>query len=203
MLKRQYVFPLAVGLMLVFWTGLIFATTECKECEEVAKGKIPVQFLDPSLKMLPPGIAVWDVEEAIPALKDKQAKYLWVDTRPGSFIEIGTTKNAVNLVCDLLGIAIPEADAPNAITKEKLFAAMKTIDPDINSVTVIFFCQGPRCHRSYNAALRCIKNYGLSVDQVVWFRGGYPNLEKHILSDPKLKRRMTKYLRGKVTSNRK
>ena len=199
MLKRQYVFPLAVGLMLVFWTGLIFATTECKECEEVAKGKIPVQFLDPSLKMLPPGIAVWDVEEAIPALKDKHAKYLWVDTRPGSFIEIGTTKNAVNLVCDLLGIAIPEADAPNAITKEKLFAAMKTIDPDINSVTVIFFCQGPRCHRSYNAALRCIKNYGLSVDQVVWFRGGYPNLEKHILSDPKLKRRMTKYLRGKVT----
>lgn len=199
MLKRQYVFSLAVGLMLLCCTGLIFAATECKECAEVAKGNIPAPFLDPCLKMLPSGIAIWDIEEAIPALKAKQAKYLWVDTRPGSFLEIGTTKNAVNLVCDLQGIAIPEADAPNAITKDTLFAAMKTIDPDINLVTVVFFCQGPKCHRSYNAALRCVKDYGLGVDQVVWFRGGYPNLEKHILANPKLKRRITKYLRGKVT----
>nr|WP_321395725.1 hypothetical protein [uncultured Desulfobacter sp.] len=199
MLKRQIVFFLAAGLMLLSCTGLIFAATECKECEEVAKGKIPAQFLDPSLKMLPSGIAIWDVEEAIPALKDKNAKYLWVDTRPGSFLDIGTTKDAVNLVCDLQGEPIPEADAPNAITKDKLIAAMQKIDPDINSVTAVFFCQGPKCHRSYNAALRCVKDYGLAVDQVVWFRGGYPDLEKQILSDPKLKRRITKYLRGKVT----
>nr|WP_320192269.1 rhodanese-like domain-containing protein [uncultured Desulfobacter sp.] len=199
MLKKQYAFFLVVCAMLLCWTGLIFAATECKECEEVAKGKIPAQFLESSLKMLPSGIAVWDVEEAIVALKDKKTKYLWVDTRPGSFLDIGTTKSAVNLVCDLQGEAIPEADAPNAITKDKLLAAMGTIDPDINSVTVIFFCQGPKCHRSYNAALRSVKDYGLGVDQVVWFRGGYPNLEKHILANPKLKRRITKYLRGKVT----
>lgn len=199
MSKKQYALSLVVGFILLCWTGLIFAATECKECEEVAKGNIPEQFLDPGLKMLPSGIAVWDVEEAIAALKDQDGKYLWVDTRPGSFLEIGTTKDAVNLVCELQGLPIPDADAPNAISKEKLFAAMKTIDPDINSVTVIFFCQGPECHRSYNAALRCVKDYGLGVDQVVWFRGGYPNLEKHILSDPKLKRRITKYLRGKVT----
>lgn len=199
MLKRKLVFFSGVALMLLFWTGLIFASPECKECQEVAKGKIPEKFLDPGLKMLPSGIAVWDVDEAIAALKDKKAKYLWVDTRPGSFLDIGTTKNAVNLVCDLQGVPIPQADAPNAITKDKLFAAMKKIDPDMDLVTVIFFCQGPKCHRSYNAALRCVKDYGLGVDQVVWFRGGYPNLEKHILSDPKLKRRITKYLRGKVT----
>lgn len=199
MLKRQCAFLGVIGFTLLCWAGLVFAATECKECEEVAKGKIPAQFLDPSLKMLPSGIAVWDVEEAIVALKDKKEKYLWVDTRPGSFLDIGTTRNAVNLVCDLQGVPIPEADAPNAITKDKLLAAMKTINPDINSVTVIFFCQGPKCHRSYNAALRCVKDYGLGVDQAVWFRGGYPNLEKHILSDPKLKRRIAKYLRGKVT----
>ena len=185
--------------MVLSCAGLIFAATECKECEEVAKDKIPTQFLDPSLKMLPSGITIWDVEEAIPALKDKKAKYLWVDTRPGSFLDIGTTKNAVNLVCDLQGVPIPEADAPNAITKDKLLEAMQKIDPDVNSVTVIFFCQGPKCHRSYNAALRSLKDYGLGVDQVVWFRDGYPNLEKRILSDSKLKRRITKYLRGKVT----
>ncbi len=198
MLKKHYVsFPVA-GLMLLLWAGLIFAAPECKECEEVAKGKIPVKFLDAGLKTLPSGIAIWDIEEAIPALKDKKAKYLWVDTRPGSFLEIGTTKNAVNLVCDLEGVPIPKADTPNAISKEKLIAAMKTVDPDMNAVTAIFFCQGPKCHRSYNAALRSVKEYGLAVDQVVWFRGGYPNLEKRILSDPKLKRRITKYLRGKV-----
>ncbi|WP_320045368.1 rhodanese-like domain-containing protein [uncultured Desulfobacter sp.] len=199
MLKKQYAFFLVVCVMLLCWTGLVSAATECKECEEVAKGKIPAHFLEPNLKMLPSGIAIWDVEEAIVALKEKKAKYLWVDTRPGSFLDIGTTRSAVNLVCDLQGEAIPEADAPNAITKDKLLAAMKTIDPDINSVTVIFFCQGPKCHRSYNAALRSVKDYGLGVDQVVWFRGGYPNLEKHILANPKLKRRITKYLRGKVT----
>jgi hypothetical protein len=199
MLKRQYIFPLLVGFMILCLPCLIFAATECKECEEVAKGKIPAQFLDPGLKVLPSGIAIWDVDEAIAALKDKKMKYLWVDTRPGSFLKIGTTKNAVNLVCDLQGVPIPEADAPNAISKDKLSAAMEKIDPDINSVTVVFFCQGPKCHRSYNAALRSVKEYGLGVDQVVWFRGGYPNLEKHILSNAKLKRRITKYLRGKVT----
>lgn len=199
MLKRQSVFSLVVGLILLLLTGSVFAATECKECEEVDKGRIPEQFLDPTLKVLPSGIAIWDLEEAVPALKEKEAKYLWVDTRPGSFLEIGTIKNAVNLVCDLQGVAIPDADAPNAITKEKLVAAMKAIDPDINAVTVIFFCQGPKCHRSYNAALRSVKEYGLSIDKVVWFREGYPNLEKQILSDPKLKRRITNFLRGKVT----
>ncbi|WP_321492332.1 rhodanese-like domain-containing protein [uncultured Desulfobacter sp.] len=199
MLKRLSVFSLTISLMLLLLIGSVFAATDCKECEEVDKGRIPEQFLDHSLKMLPSGIVIWDLEEAIPALKDKDAKYLWVDTRPGSFLEIGTIKNAVNLVCDLQGVAIPDADAPNAITKEKLVTAMETIDPNVNAVTVIFFCQGPKCHRSYNAALRSIKEYGLSIDKVVWFREGYPNLEKHILSDPKLKRRITKYLRGKVT----
>ena len=157
MLKRQYIYLLTSGLMLLLFPGLIFAAVECEECEEVAKGKIPAQFLDHGLKMLPSGIAVWDVEEAMPALKDKESKYLWVDTRPGSFLEIGTTKNAVNLVCDLQGVPIPEADAPNAITKEKLFEAMKTIDPDINAVTVVFFLPGAKMSQKLQRSIKMCK----------------------------------------------
>lgn len=196
MRRKTVTILLAMGIVLL--SGTAFAAPECRECEEVAKEKIPEKYLDEGLKLLPSGIAVWDLEEALSAFGHKDAKYLWVDTRPGSFLKLGTIKGAVNLVCDLQGIPIPEADAGNAISQEGLLAEMKKIAPDIHDVTVVFFCQGPKCHRSYNAALRSVREYGLGVDKVVWFRGGYPNLEKHILQDPKLKRRIKKYLQGKV-----
>ena len=172
----------------------------CSECEEVAKGKIPAQFLDKSIKTLPSGIQIWDNEEALPALKDKKGKYLWVDTRPGSFLKIGTIKNAVNLVCDLKGVPIAPADKANAFSREKLEAEMKKISPDITQVTVIFFCQGPKCHRSYDAALRSVSEYGMAPSKIVWYRDGYPNLEKYILATPKLKKRISKYLMGSIVN---
>ncbi len=174
---------------------------ECKECVEVAKGKIPANHLDESLKELPSGIPIWDLEEVMPALKNAEAKILWVDTRPNSFFKQGTIKKAVLLVCDLMGVPIPDADKGNAISKEKLTAEMKKIDADINKVTVVFFCQGPKCHRSYNAAIRSVKEYGLNESKVVWFRAGYPNLEKHIKEDPKLNKRITKYLKGSTVTD--
>ena len=186
-------------LVLVGLTG--YAVAGCPECEEVAKGKIPAKFVDKSVKQLPSGIAVWDVEEVMPALKDKKAKLLWVDTRPGSFIKIGTVKSAINMVCDKKGAPIPDADKDKAISEEKLKAEMKKIDPNIEKVKVVFFCQGPKCHRSYNAAVRSVREYGLDADQVIWFRDGYPNLEKHITSKPKLKKRITRYLEGDVTNS--
>ncbi|MCK5097385.1 MAG: hypothetical protein KAR45_04740, partial [Desulfobacteraceae bacterium] len=111
---------------------------------------------------------------------------------------IGTIKNAVHIVCDLKGTAIPASDKANALSKDRLEAEIKKIDPDINSVTVIFFCQGPKCHRSYNAALRSVSEYGMDFTKIVWYRDGYPNLEKYILENPKLKRKISKYLRGDV-----
>lgn len=192
------VFAAAVLLLI----GLtVPAVAGCPECEEVGKGKIPVKFLDKSVKELPSGIAVWDVDEAMPALKDKKAKLLWVDTRPGSFLKIGTIKNAVHMVCDLKGKPIPDADKDKAISEEMLKAEMKKVDPDTKNVKVIFFCQGPKCHRSYNAAIRAVKEYGLEASQVIWFRDGYPNLEKYISSKPKLKKRISRYLRGDVVKS--
>ena len=185
--------------ILIFFAQSSFA--KCLECEEVAKGKIPAKFLVKSVKTLPSGIAIWDNEEAMPALKDKTGKYLWVDTRPGSFLKIGTIKNAVHIVCDLKGKAIPDSDKANALSKERLIAEIKKIDADINNVIVIFFCQGPKCHRSYNAALRSVSEYGMDSNKIVWYRDGYPNLEKYILSNPKLKRKISKYLRGDVINH--
>jgi hypothetical protein len=77
---------------------------------------------------------------------------------------------------------------------------MKKISPDITEVTVIFFCQGPKCHRSYDAALRSVAEYGMAPSKVVWYRDGYPNLEKHILATPKLKKRISKYLMGDIVN---
>ncbi|MCK5311768.1 MAG: hypothetical protein KAJ62_06645 [Desulfobacteraceae bacterium] len=192
----KFVTALIFVFVLFFFAQSSFAA--CLECEEVAKGKIPAKFLAKSVKELPSGIAIWDNEEAMPALKDKNGKYLWVDTRPGSFLKIGTIKSAVHIVCDLKGKAIPDSDKANALSKERLIAEIKKIDANINSVTIIFFCQGPKCHRSYNAALRSVSEYGMDFTKIVWYRDGYPNLEKYILNTPKLKRKISKYLRGDV-----
>ena len=192
-------FRIAAIFFAVWMSGQV-AFANCPECEEVAKGKIPSKFLDMSVKALPSGIAVWDNPEAIAALKDKERKTLWVDTRPSSFLKIGTIKNAVNLVCDLKGVPIPEADKAKEFTKEKLFSEIGKMDPDPGAVTVVFFCQGPKCHRSYNAALRSVSEFNLAPENIVWYRAGYPNLEKEVLATPKLKRRISKYLQGDVVN---
>ena len=198
-MKKAHTRLLLIALLLfaVLYAPVI-GFAQCLECSEVAKGKIPDKFLDKAVKILPSSILIWDNEEVIHALKDKNGQYLWVDTRPGSFLKIGTIKNAVNLVCDLNGIPIPAADLDNAISKEKLVAEMEKINPDISKVFVIFFCQGPKCHRSYDAAIRSVAEYGFSPSKVVWYRDGYPNLEKEVLDNPKLKKRISKYLMGDV-----
>ncbi len=189
---------LALIFTIVLFNQLSFAA--CIECEEVAKGKIPLKFLDKSIKTLPSGVIIWDNKEAMQALKNKSGKYLWVDTRPASFLKLGTIKKAVNIVCDLKGINIAKSDMPHAMSKERIKAESKKIDPDINAVTIIFFCQGPKCHRSYDAALRAVNDYNLNPSKIVWYRDGYPNLEKYILNNPKLKRKISKYLKGDVVN---
>lgn len=196
--RNHVVILLLVVLSFVF-SGIASAL-DCPECKEVAKGNIPKAHLVKALKTLPSGIRIWDNEEAIDALKDSNAKILWVDTRPKSFLKVGTLQPAVNLVCDLKGMPITGPDAAIAITKDRLIKEMKTIDSNIQNVTVSFFCQGPECHRSYNAALRCVTDYGLSPSKVIWFRDGYPNLEKFILENPKLKKKINRYLRGDITN---
>lgn len=169
---------------------------ECKECVEVGKGKIPAKFLDKSLKELPSGITIWDVAEAMHELQNSESKVLWVDTRPNTFYSQGTIKKSVLLIYDLKGNKIPDSDKDNYLSKEKLEVEMKKVDPDIKKVKVAFFCQGPKCHRSYNAAIHVIEEYDMNVANIIWFRDGYPNLESHISESPKLNKRKLKYLKG-------
>ncbi|RKY34169.1 MAG: hypothetical protein DRP78_06940 [Candidatus Omnitrophota bacterium] len=188
--KRILLCSVILGCFFSVNTGIV-------QCEEVDKGKIPEKFLDKSVKELPSGIKIWDEQEAMAALNDSEAKVLWVDTRPNLFFKAGTLKKAVLLVYhkneQLLDT---DKGATSFLTKESLAEAMEKEGAE----KVAYFCQGPKCHRSYNAALHSVSTWNLSADQVIWFRAGYPNLLKYIQSDQKLKRKMNKYFQGAVVN---
>ena len=156
--------------------------------QEVPKGKIPADQLAKDVKVLPWGVAIWDVPEAVAGINDKDAKILWVDTRPTSFFKQGTVRDGVLLVYNKTGSDYPDGEP--VCTKESLEAAMAAAGADM----VVFFCQGPKCHRSYNAAYVAVTDWGMDVAKVAWFRDGYPNLFKAVGEDPKLKRKAKKYL---------
>jgi hypothetical protein len=82
------------------------------------------------------------------------------------------------------------------LTKESLQAAMEKSGAQI----VAIFCQGPQCHRSYNAALHAVNVWGFDKNKVVWFRAGYPNLLKKVQEDAQLSRKMNRYFQGAILS---
>lgn len=166
----------------------LFLMVGAASAQEVGKGKIPADHLPATLKALPWGVSAWDVDEAVAGLKDKESKILWVDTRPSSFFKQGTVRDAVLLVYDKTGASYPDGEP--VCTKESLEAAMAATGAE----TVVFFCQGPKCHRSYNAAYVAVKEWGMDPAKVVWFRAGYPNLFKAVGETPKLKRKAARYL---------
>jgi len=169
---------------------------QCAECIEVAKGKIPSTYLSKSTKILPSGITIFDETEAMANLETPNI--LWVDTRPTSFFKAGTLKNSILLVYDQNEKPVAAVDAANALNEVRLMSAIKKVNADISKVKVAFFCQGPECHRSYNAALRAVSEYGLSAKNVIWFRAGYPDLLAHYQNDPKLKRKIPLVFKGDV-----
>lgn len=168
-------------LCLTLFAGLATAT-------EVNKGKIPAEYLSGDMKTLPWKAAIWDVDEAVTAINAKDSKVLWVDTRPSTFFKHGTIKDAVLLVYDKAGSKYPNGEP--VCTKESLTEAMKAAGAD----KVAFFCQGPKCHRSYNASYVAVQDWGFDPAQVVWFRGGYPHLFKAVSENAKLKRKPGNYL---------
>ena len=172
-------FALLVGLLMVVGTT---------GAQEVGKGQIPADHLPTTMKALPWGVPAWDVDEAVAGLKDKESKILWVDTRPSSFFKQGTVRDAALLVYDQTGATYPDGEP--VCTQETLAAAMAAQGADM----VVFFCQGPKCHRSYNAAYVAVTEWGLDPAKVVWFRAGYPNLFKAVGETPKLKRKAARYL---------
>lgn len=156
--------------------------------KEVGKAKIPDAHLVKTYKELPWGVAIWDTEEAIANLK-KGKDILWIDTRPESFLKKGTVKGAVCIPYNQTG-------KQNDLDKVELMKAIKKAGLSKENATVVFFCQGPKCHRSYNAAYMAVKKWGLAPEKVVWFRAGYPYLFKKVKETPKLKRRAARYLSG-------
>jgi rhodanese-related sulfurtransferase len=161
---------------------------------EVNKGGIPTEHLNKSCKALPWGVVVWDVPEVIPALKAKE-EILWVDTRPESFFQKGTVRGAVLLPYNKTG------ENGNVMTKETLDAAIKSGGFSRDSVKLVFFCQGPKCHRSYNAAYVAVTQWDFDAKNVIWFRDGYPILFDEVKSNPKLKRKAKRYISDSGMSN--
>ena len=154
---------------------------------EVNKGQIPADHLAKSYKTLPWGVEIWDVDEAVSHLKSKD-KVLWIDTRPNAFFEKGSVRGAVLMPYNKTG------EKGNELTKEKLGAALAAAGMSKNSTKIVFFCQGPKCHRSYNAAYITVTQWGFDPKNVIWFRDGYPTLFKKVKETPKLKRRAKRYI---------
>ena len=186
-MNRRSPFP-----KLLSWSLFIFFLTFASTglAQEVNKAQIPADHLVKSFKTLPWGAPVWDVPEAIARIKDKAAnkKTLWVDTRPESFFKKGAVRDSVLLIYNKKG------KAENTLTKESLTKALADIGTTPAEATVVFFCQGPKCHRSYNASFAAVTEWGFAPDRMVWFRDGYPNLLKKVKNDAKLKRKAKRYI---------
>lgn len=168
------------GLICIFFSLSSYAA-------EVGKGQIPDDQLAPSYKQLPWGSPIWDVDEAIAQLQNDE-KVLWVDTRPESFFQKGTVKDAVLLPYN------QKTATDNVLTKESLDKAVADMGIDKDSGKIIIFCQGPKCHRSYNATYVAVTDWGYKAENVIWFRAGYPLLLKEIKGNAKLKRKAKKFI---------
>lgn len=184
-MKNNLFTKIVIFALAVLPLGLILSATA--QAEEVDKGKIPEEQLASSFKQLSWGSPIWDVPEAVDHLKTG-GDILWVDTRPESFFTKGTVAGAVLLIYNKKGMA------ENTLTPESLEKAIADAGLAKDSVKIVFFCQGPKCHRSYNAAFVSVTEWGYSPEQVIWFRDGYPNLLSAVKADPKLKRKAKKYL---------
>lgn len=176
------------GLMaLCMGCALVLSSGHLVQANEVDKGGIPESELASSFKKMAWGSPVWDNDEMLQAYNDG-AKVLIIDTRPDSFFQKGTLKDAILLAYDKSG------SAENTLTEASLAEAISKAGLTKETAKIVFFCQGPKCHRSYNASFAAVKQWGYSPDSVIWFRDGYPNLVKKIQDDPKLKRKANKYL---------
>jgi len=180
--------PHPVILLLVLCLGLS-ATLSAGEVEKEA---IPVEHLARTLTVTPWQSPIWDVPQAAERLRKTDQPILWVDTRPKSFFATGTVRRAVNLAYDRSDRLPPPEE--HTLNRESLAQAVQAAGLDPATVTIVFFCQGPKCHRSYNAAYTASTAWGWAPERVVWFRDGYPVLLNAVREDPKLKRKAESFL---------
>ena len=170
-----------------YLTAVLFLISATAIAQEVPKGGIPAERLATSYGKLPWGVAVWDVPQAVEKL-DNATNVIWIDTRPSSFFSKGTVRGAIDMPWDQKG------SPNNKLTKEAVLKAATDKGVDPSKALFAFFCQGPECHRSYNASYIAVTDWGLAATQVIWFRAGYPHLIEAIKADSKLKRKVKRYL---------
>jgi hypothetical protein len=175
------------GRLMFFMIVAVSALCSNVLAGEVDKGCIPAEHLSTSCKVLPWGSPVWDVTEAVASINGGE-KLLWVDTRPSSFFKQGSVRGAIDLLYDKSDVG------GNEFTKASLEQAITKAGYAKDSVKIAIFCQGPECHRSYNAVFTAVKQWGYKPENVIWFRAGYPLLLKEIQADAKLKRKAATYL---------
>jgi len=180
MLRKRFSLIIVALSVFAFLSTPLFAA-------EVNKGAIPADHIAKSCKVLPWGVKVWDVQEAVSHLKAKES-VLWIDTRPKSFFKKGTVRGALLMPYNKSGAA------GNEMTADKLEAAVKAAGMSKEMAKVVFFCQGPKCHRSYNAAYIAVSQWGYKAENIVWYRGGYPSLFKEVKKNSKLKRKAKRYI---------
>ena len=176
---RQTLTIFACATILLAFAGSSFG-------QEVGKGKIPENQLASSFKTLPWGVDIWDTAEIVSVIKAKE-KVLFVDTRPASFFSKGAIRGSVNLDYNIKG-------KDGTLTEETLLAAVEKAGMTKDDCKVVFFCQGPKCHRSYNATFVAVTEWGYKADNIIWNREGYPYLFKEVKANPKLKRKAKKYI---------
>lgn len=171
--------------------SLLSATVLLAALPEVDKGKVPGNYLKAaSGSRLANGVQIWDEAQTIAALKSGQP-ILWIDTRPASLYREGSLKPALQLAYHKdLGVLMKNAGP--RLTQGKLRSLMR------GKSKVVFFCQGPKCHRSYNAALRSVQNWGYPASKVVWLRAGFPRVYKYIMARPALKKRKARFIKGRI-----
>ena len=181
------------SLWLTLGVVITIAASSGVWANEVEKGKIPAEHLAKSAKQLPWGAAIWDNGEAVQALK-KGKGMLWIDTRPSSFFSKGTVRGARLMPYNKTG------GQGNDLTRAGLETAIREAGLTKETAKIVFFCQGPKCHRSYNAAFVAIAQWEFLPANIVWFRDGYPNLFKEVKASGKLKRKAKRYLSDEALS---
>ena len=82
----------------------------------------------------------------------------------------------------------------NLLTAAKLQELLGARGLTKNTAKIVFFCQGPKCHRSYNAAYVAVDQWGYNPENIIWFRAGYPYLFKQVKANAKMRRRAKMYL---------
>ena len=130
-------------LTLLFSSIVVMFFLASSHAQEVEKGKIPEAQLVSSYKKLDWGAVIWDEAEAVAQLKSGEPT-LWIDTRPESFFTKGTVRGAILMPYNKQG------EDGNDMTADTLAKAVADSGIDKATGKIVMFCQGPKCHRSYN-----------------------------------------------------